>query len=204
MQLYDKQLIPHSSDHSKTLIKKPSNNISFDPSIKLIKNFPQTTVSKRVLLQSSTGSILKERSNTENNTNVMKKELKENVAKFHKQENWKMEMAKWHEFGHNLAESYDRLKQKYTQQIETEGKNAKIVNALKEELGKLTESLNNSKEENKKLKESMVELTKKNEELEKRLVIECEERSILENERELNTKLITQLNNKIKVLIISH
>jgi len=111
-------------------------------------------------------------------------------------------MAKWREFGHNLAESYDRLKQKYTQQTEAESMNAKIINTLKEQLSKLTILLGNSKEENKQLKENIIELTKKNEELEEKLVIKCEERSILENERELNTKLIKQLNNKIKVLVL--
>jgi len=95
---HDKQLIHQGipSDYSKTLTKKSVNNISFDPSIKVIpkkslRNFPQTTVSKRVSLQSSKKSLLKERSGTDKNTNNLdimekliqkaKKELKENERK---------------------------------------------------------------------------------------------------------------------------
>jgi uncharacterized membrane-anchored protein YjiN (DUF445 family) len=141
-----------------------------------------------------------------------------------KEKSLKGEVAKWKEFGHLLAESYDRLKKKYAKQVEAEKKGKQITEALKDQVNKLKALLNHCNAENKDLKQMLEnsspysnlsyidlekrvsELMEENETLRKdkqnadRLVVALtQEKDILENEKTLNNKLVQQLNDKIKV-----
>eukprot|EP00826_Nyctotherus_ovalis_P056432 TRINITY_DN7612_c0_g1_i1.p1 TRINITY_DN7612_c0_g1~~TRINITY_DN7612_c0_g1_i1.p1 ORF type:complete len:263 (+),score=63.54 TRINITY_DN7612_c0_g1_i1:182-970(+) len=216
------------AEHSQILYKKGSlQNISLDqpskPILKkcMVRNFPQTTISKQLSLQPSSRPVLKEKSvDKPSSLNLMerliekaKRELKENEGEGKVLEDWKAETAKWKEFGHNLAESYDKLRQKYAQQAEAEIRNAQIANALKEQVMKLKALLSHSNAENKQLKEKLESycdtntniagLIKENNELAEENKRLKKDKELLENEKELSNKVIKQLNDKIKVSILS-
>lgn len=134
----------------------------------------------------------------------------------------KTEVAKWKEFGHLLAESYDKLKKKHVKQVEAEKKGRLITEALKDQVNKLKALLNHCTAENKDLKRMLESfqtdfhspelerrfselksendlLRREKENLSRLVAALTQEKDILENEKVLNNKLVQQLNDKIKV-----
>jgi len=135
----------------------------------------------------------------------------------------RQDLAKWREFGHLMAESYDQLKKKHAAIASDSNKNKQIVEALKEQINKLKALLKHSSNENRLLREELEnrenvdfnikemkakieELTEENRIVKKdrdatvkNLAGRNQEKEILENEKALNNKLVQQLNEKIKV-----
>lgn len=133
------------------------------------------------------------------------------------------ELEKWKEFGYLLAESYDQLKKNCNREIEEHGRNRQIIQALKEQVGKLKDILKHVNKENDdirseladeenireqfvankaKLEAALEEVRtgkREREKLTKQLNAVEKEREILSNEKILNSKLVQQLSDKIKV-----
>lgn len=223
------------AEHSQILCKKGSlQDISLDqpskPILKkcVVRNYPQTTISKQLSLQPSSRGVARNKSaDRPSSLNVMerlvekaKRELKENedsggraeAGESRVLESCKAETEKWRLFGRRLAESYDKLKQKYAQQAEAEIRNAQITNALKEQVMKLKTLLSHSNTENKQLKEkldsnceanvSITDLMRENSKLADENERLRKEKEILENEKALSNKVIKHLNDKIEVSIL--
>jgi len=135
----------------------------------------------------------------------------------------KKEVEKWKEFGYLLAESYDQLKKNFAKESNENSKNKKIVIALKEQVSKLKDLLKHVQNEKEKIEQELsneetireqfimnknkfvdinsenARLKQESEKLAKKLNALEKENEILYNEKSLNEKMVTQLNEKIKV-----
>ena len=135
------------------------------------------------------------------------------------------DLGKWRQFGYLLAESFDEIKQEQKVLLGERAKDAKVIEALKEQNNKLKALIGHSNTENQrlrdelsseqrvreniiKLKDNIDLLNVKIEEIEgeklklsKYITGMNREKESLVNENELNSKIIQQLNMKMKVYI---
>ncbi len=111
------------------------------------------------------------------------------------------ETTKWREFGRLLAESYDRLQRKRGVELAEAAKGRLIVDALKDQVAKLKAILKYTSAENKGLREELESLKTKTDNLSGENSTLRKEKTMLENEKTLTTRLVQQLNDKVKVII---
>ena len=129
----------------------------------------------------------------------------------------RQDLEKWRQFGYLLAESYDELKTQQKKLVEEKERDRKIIAALKEQVNKIKQLLHHSNQENENLREELATehsireqfistkekyqaLKEENSQLKKYTTASDEEKKMLINEKEMTSKIVQQLNSKIKVI----